>query len=98
MTITPERMVNLYFTQPYYTYPAAFFVHADNTTFTEPADLSGATIGVCGGPPLPDGGVAPPSDSGTNPPPTCALYGQTCNVSTDCCSGVPCTAGRCRYP
>jgi hypothetical protein len=25
----------------------------------------------------------------------CALYGQTYNVSSDCCNGVPCTAGRC---
>jgi polar amino acid transport system substrate-binding protein len=48
MTVTPERMENLYFTQPYYTTPAAFFVHRDNTSFAGPADLSGATIGVCG--------------------------------------------------
>jgi polar amino acid transport system substrate-binding protein len=47
MTITPERMQNLYFTQPYYTTPAAFFVHEDNTTFTQPSDLSGMTIGGC---------------------------------------------------
>jgi polar amino acid transport system substrate-binding protein len=49
MTITPERMENLYFTQPYYTTPAAFFVHQDNTTFAQPADLSGKKIGVCTG-------------------------------------------------
>lgn len=49
MTITPERMQNLYFTQPYYTTPAAFFVHETNTTFTQPADLSGRRIGVCTG-------------------------------------------------
>ncbi len=49
MTITPERMEPLYFTQPYYTTPAAFFVHVDNTSFSGPADLSGATIGVCAG-------------------------------------------------
>ena len=49
MTITPERMVNLYFTQPYYTTPAAFFVHADNTSFTQPSDLAGSTIGACTG-------------------------------------------------
>ena len=49
MTITPERMENLYFTQPYYTTPAAFFVHQDNTTFTQPSDLSGKKIGVCTG-------------------------------------------------
>jgi hypothetical protein len=34
---------------------------------------------------LPDGG-------------TCALYGQICTVAGDCCNGVPCTAGRCRFP
>lgn len=49
MTITPERMRNLYFTQPYYTTPAAFFVHQDNTTFTQPSDLSGKRVGVCTG-------------------------------------------------
>jgi polar amino acid transport system substrate-binding protein len=49
MTITPERMEVLYFTQPYYTSPAAFFVHADNTTFEQPSDLSSQKIGVCSG-------------------------------------------------
>ena len=49
MTVTPERMEKLYFSQPYYTTPAAFFVHQDNTTFTAPADLSGKTIGACAG-------------------------------------------------
>jgi polar amino acid transport system substrate-binding protein len=49
MTITPERMTKLYFTQPYYTTPAAFFVHKDNTTFTQPSDLSGKKIGACTG-------------------------------------------------
>jgi polar amino acid transport system substrate-binding protein len=49
MTITPERMAVLYFAQPYYTTPAAFFVHTDNTTFHAVEDLSGATIGVCTG-------------------------------------------------
>lgn len=49
MTVTPERMENLYFTQPYYTTPAAFFIHDTNTTFTQPADLSGRKIGVCAG-------------------------------------------------
>jgi polar amino acid transport system substrate-binding protein len=49
MTITPERMEKLYFTQPYYTTPAAFFVHKDNTTFHQPSDLSGKTIGGCTG-------------------------------------------------
>lgn len=49
MTVTPERMVNLYFSQPYYTTPAAFFIHADNTTFTQPSDLSGKKVGACSG-------------------------------------------------
>lgn len=49
MTITPERMQNLYFSQPYYTTPAAFFVHKDNTSFQQPSDLSGKTVGACSG-------------------------------------------------
>jgi len=49
MTITPERLKVLYFTQPYYTTPAAFFVHKDNTTFTKPSDLSGKKVGGCTG-------------------------------------------------
>ena len=49
MTITPERMEKLYFTQPYYTTPAAFFVHKDNQTFSQPSDLSGKKIGACTG-------------------------------------------------
>lgn len=48
MTVTPERMVNLYFTQPYYTTPAAFFVHQDNT-LAQPSDLSGKRVGACTG-------------------------------------------------
>jgi polar amino acid transport system substrate-binding protein len=49
MTITPERMQALYFAQPYYTTPAAIFVHKDNTTLTGPADLAGKNVGVCSG-------------------------------------------------
>jgi polar amino acid transport system substrate-binding protein len=49
MVITPERMEVLYFTQPYATGAAVFFVHADNHTFTQPSDLSGRRIGVCAG-------------------------------------------------
>jgi polar amino acid transport system substrate-binding protein len=45
MTITRPRMEKLYFSQPYYTTPAAFFVHKDNTTFQKPSDLSGKRIG-----------------------------------------------------
>ena len=47
VTITADRMKALYFSQPYYTTPAAFFVHKDNKTFTKPEDLSGKKIGVC---------------------------------------------------
>src|SRR4030042_1271976 len=39
MTVTPERMTKLYFTQPYYTTQAAFFVYNANTTSTHPSDL-----------------------------------------------------------
>jgi polar amino acid transport system substrate-binding protein len=49
MTITPERMSKLYFTQPYYTTPAAFFVYNTNATYTQPSDLSGKKIGACTG-------------------------------------------------
>lgn len=49
MTVTPERMEKLYFTQPYYTTPAAFFVHADNTTYSQHSDLNGKKIGACSG-------------------------------------------------
>ena len=47
MAITPDRMQMLYFTQPYYATPAALFVHQDNTTFVDPADLSGKRVGGC---------------------------------------------------
>jgi polar amino acid transport system substrate-binding protein len=49
MTVTPERMQALFFAQPYYTTPAAIFVHQDNTSLTGPADLAGKNVGVCSG-------------------------------------------------
>jgi polar amino acid transport system substrate-binding protein len=49
MTITPERAKALFFSQPYYTTPAALFVNTGNTTYTKASDLSGKKIGVCGG-------------------------------------------------
>jgi hypothetical protein len=70
----------------------------------------GATRGICGpcghvavdgGAGLPDDGGA--ADSGGSPdgalPPgtTCALYGQICTASSQCCDGVPCD-GRCEFP
>jgi len=49
MTVTPERAEVLDFTPPYYYTPAAFAVHADNTSITSADDLAGKKIGVCGG-------------------------------------------------
>lgn len=49
ITITPERAEVLRFGQPYYTTPAAVYVHNDNTTYTQPSDLSGKKVGVCSG-------------------------------------------------
>lgn len=60
----------------------------------------GSTQGTCEcAPPPPDAGTggaggttgsggAPGTGGATTPP--CALYGQACSVSSDCCSGVPC--------
>jgi hypothetical protein len=63
----------------------------------------------CGGPDgggndggLSDGEPPPPDASADAPPPPpdggCASFGQVCQVSSDCCNGVPCTNGRCEYP
>lgn len=49
MVITPERMKNLYFTQPYIYGEMFAFVHQDNQTIHQPGDLSGKMIGVCAG-------------------------------------------------
>lgn len=48
MTVTPERMKVLYFSQPYYTTPAALFV-AKDSALTKPEELSGKTVGSCSG-------------------------------------------------
>jgi polar amino acid transport system substrate-binding protein len=48
ITITPERIELFHFSQPYYTTPAALFVHAD-ASYTSPEELSGKAIGVCSG-------------------------------------------------
>jgi hypothetical protein len=46
-----------------------------------------------------DGAVVPPGDGAVVPPgdgggggPVCALYGQICATTADCCNGVPCNA------
>ena len=49
MVITPERMENLYFTQPYIYGEAVIFVHKNNDVIKQTADLSGKMIGVCAG-------------------------------------------------
>ena len=49
MTPDVDRLTKLYFSQPYYTTPAAFFVHNTNTSFSQPSDLSGQTVGACTG-------------------------------------------------
>jgi hypothetical protein len=36
------------------------------------------------------------SSGGTGP--SCALYGQLCSTSAQCCNGVPCSGGRCEVP
>jgi hypothetical protein len=56
----------------------------------------GQTTGTCQ--PLTDGGTTS-SDGGTVDSGTpCALYGQLCTTSGDCCNNVPCTNGRCEVP
>jgi hypothetical protein len=69
---------------------------------------TGSATGMCGpcGPTAPpaDGGASPgdggpaPSPDASSPPPTCALFGQVCTTSADCCGGVPCTGARCLPP
>jgi len=49
MTVTPDRAKVLDFSTPYYFAPAGLAVHADNTSITSPADLTGKTVGSCGG-------------------------------------------------
>ena len=55
----------------------------------------GQTSGTCKSNTIPDGGT--PTDSGTVDA-GCALYGQVCTQSSDCCNNVPCTNGRCEVP
>lgn len=48
MTPTKERKQALLFTMPYYSSPAQFAVHENNTTIKTLADLAGKRIGVAG--------------------------------------------------
>ena len=52
---------------------------------------TGNEPGLCSVPTAPSG-----SDSG--PGLACVAYGGTCGSGAECCDGVPCTLGRCRYP
>lgn len=49
MTITTDRAKVLDFTSPYYYTPAGVAVYKTNTSITSPADLTGKTVGTCGG-------------------------------------------------
>jgi polar amino acid transport system substrate-binding protein len=49
MTITTDRAKVLTFTPPYYYTPAGLAVYETNTDITGPADLTGKTVGSCGG-------------------------------------------------
>lgn len=49
VAITYERMVVLYFSQPYYATPTVLLIHKDNSIFNKPEDLSGKRVGVCVG-------------------------------------------------
>ena len=69
---------------------------------------TGSTIGVCGLPEPPPGtggsagatstggAAGTPATGGSGG--TCAQYGQICTVAGDCCAGVPCTDGICKFP
>jgi len=48
MTPTKERKNALLFTLPYYSSPAQFAIHKDNTTIKTLADLAGKRIGIAG--------------------------------------------------
>jgi hypothetical protein len=58
-----------------------------------------STHGTCG-PCTPDAGVPDggSKDGGTHKDAGCALYGQICTTSSQCCDGVPCFEGRCEEP
>ena len=58
----------------------------------------GSTKGYCGGGVLPDGGVTSDGGGTGGGTPPCALFGQMCTSSGQCCNGVPCTDSTCRYP
>jgi hypothetical protein len=44
------------------------------------------------------GGAAEAGSGGSSTEPSCAVYGQQCEQTGDCCSEVPCSGGYCIYP
>gem|GEM_PF-3809032 len=44
------------------------------------------------------GGSAAAGSGGDPGEPSCAVYGQQCEDTSDCCSEVPCSDGYCIYP
>jgi hypothetical protein len=52
----------------------------------------GSTQGVCGS-------QTPVGDAGTDASvPMCAEYGQTCEITAQCCDAIPCWNNHCMYP
>jgi hypothetical protein len=62
---------------------------------------AGSTSGVCGpcgGGSAGDAGTSAGDGGATGVDAGCALYGQICTTSAQCCDGVVCTGGRCEAP
>jgi hypothetical protein len=71
------------------------------STSEPPPPANGGAGGSGGGAAGSGGSAAGSGGSAAGEPggaPTCAVYGQQCQVSGDCCSSVPCTDGYCMYP
>jgi hypothetical protein len=63
-----------------------------------PGGAGGSGAGGAGGGGAGGAGGETPPDSETPPSYSCALFGQACSESSDCCSNIPCTNGACVYP
>jgi hypothetical protein len=76
------------------------------TSCVAPAGSTRGVCGPCGGPGggtdggtvAMDGGTAAYDAGADAATPVCATYGQLCQLSSDCCNGLPCTTGRCGLP
>jgi hypothetical protein len=58
-----------------------------------PAD-GGGTVGGDSG----TDGNGGAGDAGGGGGGSCAEFGQLCQTNADCCTGIPCTNGRCEFP